>query len=53
MTSRYHGSKIIGSLGNDAGDGKRNWKKAMGLYPQNNNSARASRFCVRFLAVVA
>ena len=53
MTSRYHGSKIIGTLSNDAGDGKGNWKKAMGLYPQNNNSARASRFFARFSAVAA
>ena len=43
----------IGSVGNDAGEGKENWKKAIGLYPQNINSARASRFYVRFLAVVA
>ena len=43
----------IGSVGNDAGEGKENWKKAIGLYPQNINSARASRFFVRFLAVVA
>ena len=47
----------IGSVGNDAGEGKENWKKAIGLYPQNINDARAraraSRFFVRFLAVVA
>ena len=43
----------IVSLRNDAGDGKENWKKASGLYPQNNNSGRASRLCVRFLVVVA
>ena len=43
----------IGSLSNDAVDGKENWKNAIGLYTQNNNSARAPRFFVRFLAVVA
>ena len=57
MTSRYHGSKISwsqlkGSLSNHAFDGKENWKKAIGLYHQNNNSARASLFFVRFSAVV-
>ena len=41
------------SLTNDAGEVEENWKKAIGLYLQNNNSARASRFSVRFLAVVA
>ena len=46
----YHGSKIsgsqltVGSLSNDTGDGKENWKKAVGLYQQNNNSACASPF---------
>ena len=42
----------IGSLSNDAADGKENWKNAIGLYTQNKNSARAPRFFVRFLAVV-
>ena len=28
-------------------------EKAVGLYQQNNNSARASRFFIRFLAIVA
>ena len=42
----------IASLSNDAGYGKENWKKTSGLYPKNN-SARASRFCVRFSVVVA
>ena len=42
----------MASLSNDAGYGKENWKKASGLYPKNN-SARASRFCVRFSVVVA
>ena len=43
----------IGSLSNDASDGKEKWKKAIGLYQQNNNCARASRCFVRLLAVVA
>ena len=43
----------IGSVSNDAGEGKENWKKAIGLYPQTINSAHASRFFVSFLAVVA
>ena len=43
----------MGSLSNDAGDGKENWKKVIGLYQQSNNCARASRFFVRFLAVDA
>ena len=38
----------IGSLGNDAGDGKENWKKAIGLYQKNNNWVRASGFFVLF-----
>ena len=42
-----------GSLSYDASDGKENWKKSIGLYQHNNNCARASRFFVRFLAVVA
>ena len=29
-----------------------NWKKVIALYQQNNNTARASCFLVRFLAVV-
>ena len=32
---------------------RRHVEKAIGLYQQNNNSARASRFFVRFLAIVA
>ena len=42
---------IIGSLSNDNGDG--NGKKAIGLDKQNNSFARASRFFVHFVAVVA
>ena len=35
-------------------DGNENGQKAIGLYRQNNNSARASRrFFVQFFAVVA
>ena len=41
------------SLSNDDGDGNENGKKAIGLDWQNNNFARASRFFVHFLAVVA
>ena len=41
------------SLSNDDGDGNENGKKAIGLDKQNNNFARASRFFVYFLAVVA
>ena len=43
----------MGSLSNDDGDGNENGKKAIGLLWQNNNFARASRFFVHFLAVVA
>ena len=43
----------LGSLSNDDGDGNENSKKATGLDRQNKNFARASRFFVRFLAVVA
>ena len=42
-----------GRLNNDEGDGNENGKKAIGSDWQNNNSARASRFFVHFLAVVA
>ena len=35
------------------GDGNENGKKAIGLDKQNNNFARASRFFVHFLAVIA
>ena len=45
--------KLLGSLGNDDGDGNENGKKAIGLDWQNNNFARASRFFVHFFAVVA
>ena len=45
-TSRYHGSQISWSLIHDDGDGNENDKKAIAL-------ARASRFLVHFLAVVA
>ena len=41
------------SFSNNDGDGNENGKKAIGLYEQNNNFARASRFFVHFLAVVA
>ena len=44
---------LIRSLSNDDGDGNKNGKKAVGLDYQNNNFARASRFFVLFLAVVA
>ena len=44
---------LLGSLSNDDGDGNENGKKAMGLDWQNNNFARASRFFVYFLTVVA
>ena len=43
----------MGSLSNDDGDGNEYGKKAIGLLWQNNNFARASRFFVHFLAVVA
>ena len=41
----------MGSLSNNDGDGNENGKRAIGLYEQNNNFARASRFFVHFLAV--
>ena len=45
----------IGSLSNDEGDSNENCKRAIALYKENNNFARASRFFVhsQFLAVVA
>ena len=43
----------VGSLSHNDGDGNENGKKAIGLYQQNNNFARASRFFVHFLTVVA
>ena len=43
----------LGSLSNDDGDGNKNVKKEIGLYWQNNNFARASRFLVHFFAVTA
>ena len=43
----------IRELSNDDGDGNENGKKAIELDWQNNNFARASRFFVHFLAVVA
>ena len=55
VTSRYHGSKIfwmttIGRFCN--GDGEQQ-TKSLGLDWPKNNFARASRFFVHFLAVVA
>ena len=38
---------------NDDGDGNENGEKAIGLDYENNNFARASRFFVHFLAIVA
>ena len=38
-------SRILESLSNDDGDANENGKKAIGLDWQNNDSARASRFC--------
>ena len=46
-------SPAKGSLSNDEGDNNENGKKPIGLDWQNNNFARASRFFVHFLAVVA
>ena len=41
------------SFSNNDGDGNENGKKkTIGLYEQNNDFARASRFFVHFLAVV-
>ena len=53
--TRMDGVKFreLGSLSNDDGDGNENGKKAKGLDKENNNFARASRFFVHFLAVVA
>ena len=52
-TQHYSIVATLGSLSNDDGDGNENGKKAIGLDWQNNNFARASRFFVHFLAVVA
>ena len=43
----------MGSLSNNDVDGNKNGKKAIGLYQQSNNFARASCFFVHFFAVVA
>ena len=43
---------IIGSFSNDDGDGNQDVKKEIGLYWQNNNFARASRFLVHFFTVL-
>ena len=37
--------RTIGSLTNDDSNGNKNGKKEIGFYKQNNNAARASRFC--------
>ena len=52
-TQHYSIVATLGSLSNDEGDGNENGKKAKGLDKQNNNFARASRFFVHFVAVVA
>ena len=44
---------MLGSLRNDDGKGNENGKKPIGFDWQNNNFARALRFFVHFLAVVA
>ena len=46
-------SSLIGSLRKDVGDVNENGIKAIGLDWQKFNFARASRFLVHFLAVVA
>ena len=48
-----HPRSILGSLGNNDGDGNESGKKGMGLDWQNNNFARASRFFVHSFAVMA
>ena len=56
MWALSSGEVSLASLSNDDddhGDGNENRKKAIGLDRQNNNFARASRFFVHFLAVVA
>ena len=52
-TQHYSIVATLGSVSNDDGDGNENGKKAKGLDRQNNNFARAARFFVHFLAVVA
>ena len=47
--SKDHGNG--NSNGNGNGNGNENDKKAIGLYWQNNNFARASRFFVHFIAL--
>ena len=55
MHVRGPADATLASLSNDDGDGNENGKKkkAIGLDWQNNGFARASRFFVHFLAVVA
>ena len=38
--------QVLGGLNNDDGVSNENGKKAIGLYQQNNNFARASRFLI-------
>ena len=50
--SKISGSQQLGALATTTATATKTAKKAIGLDWQNNNFARASRFFVRFLAVV-
>ena len=45
--------KVLGSFGNEDGDGNEDVKKAIGLFTQNNNFARATRFFVHLFTLLA
>ena len=51
VTSRYHGSKIFGSQQYGRRRQRERQKKPTGLFQQNDNFARASRFFAYLLAV--
>ena len=53
LLTECHSQVLIRSLSKDDGDANENGKKVIGFDWQNNNFARASRFFVHFLAVVA
>ena len=45
--------EVLGSFSNEDGDGNEDVKKAIGLFTQNNNFARATHFFVHFFTVLA
>ena len=45
--------EVLGSFSNEDGDGNEDVKKAIGLFMQNNNFARVTRFFEHFFTVLA